>query len=672
VELLKKFKVVIIVFVTLLVLYFLFPSATSRKIVRTKIKKQHIIRKDVKNYVTLSAYTRLTRKKITEFHEAPVLSELVKQGKLPKVEDRLPDEPMVTVPYEQVGTYGGTLRTEGLKLIILMHHGLFIQNSAGNKVLPDLAESYTFAKDYKSLTIRLRKGVRWSDGHPFTVDDILFWWEDEMNNKDLNPGGPWGSYAYASFHKISDHILKIKLKYPTASFLAEVSHPFTLGQCFFYNPKHYLKKWHIKYNPKADELAKEEGFGSWTEAYYYHEGKWELHKRENVPTLYAWEIEKVTSTYIVARRNPYFWQIDTAGNQLPYIDRIIATFTKETQPKLLSMLGGQLDYVPGMEEIVLDDYPFLKENEEKCGYQIRTQPGDYQSSVTVTFNPLVPNKAIRKLFHDFRFRKALSIGMDRDAINDAVFLGLGTPRQHGPLPIVSYYKKEWGEYCIQYDLQKANALLDEMGLIWDDDHKYRIGFDGKPVEILVESGHGGDTEAGVAEVLAGQYAKLGIKLVIKTEKLVHSRLKNDEYELLVCDNGMVATELGLQSQEKPFWDYAFGWEKWLIHMVNKEFFNRQQKVPDKAVEPPDEWKQVARWIQKAKMISPDTPEYKMYKQKATEYRIKQLWHLGTVYKVPIIDLVSNRLKNYPNLDWFGWNNGGLVMLQSQQWYLLNK
>jgi len=216
-----------------------------------------------KYYATPSDYQKATGKRITRFSESPDLAELVKQGKLPPVEQRLPKEPLVVGPIEKIGKYGGELHTATLSYSWGSDGGsharipyLYWIDKNTQEVIPFLAKGYEFSKDARTLTLYLREGMKWSDGEPFTVDDILFWWNDIINNKDLTPTPPqqWTPGGkLPKFEKINDYAIRIKFAVPYKPILSVLGYWGSMqGQ--FFAPKHYLKRWHIKYNPDADKI----------------------------------------------------------------------------------------------------------------------------------------------------------------------------------------------------------------------------------------------------------------------------------------------------------------------------------------------------------------------------------------------------------------------------------
>jgi len=243
-------------------------------------------------YATLEEYEKITGKEITKFNESPMFRVKVAAGELPPVDERVSAEPLVIEPVEKVGKYGGILHTfakspMGWSADADIRRGqLFRLNESATKAIPALGKGYELSKDCKTYTLYLRKGVKWSDGHPFTVDDILFWWEDEILNDELTPTKPrmWmPGGKLTEFEKIDDYTLRMHFAVPNPTIVMSLARAYQGG---FFDPKHYLKKWHIKYNPEANELAKKEGFDNWYQAF-------EFHKEVGPKERYRWESTSV-------------------------------------------------------------------------------------------------------------------------------------------------------------------------------------------------------------------------------------------------------------------------------------------------------------------------------------------------------------------------------------------
>ncbi|MFN3699602.1 MAG: ABC transporter substrate-binding protein, partial [Dictyoglomus sp.] len=275
-----------------------------------------------------------------KYNESPMTAALVKQGKLPPVEQRLPKNPIVVKPFEEIGVYGGTLRRAwlgpgdrwGIAKICYDANNLMRWASDSKTILPWLVEKYTVSKDGRIFTFKLREGLKWSDGHPMTVDDVIFWYEDVIGNEELTPTFPAGFVqdgVRAKFVKVDDYTFRIEFKNPNPMFIYTFPTPGwyianSKGSFAFYAPKHYLMQFHPKYTDpkKLEEIAKKAGFKFWYE-YFWEKARHGWGGLCEMPTLSPYILKEKSQTQIILERNPYYWKIDTEGKQLPYLDRII-------------------------------------------------------------------------------------------------------------------------------------------------------------------------------------------------------------------------------------------------------------------------------------------------------------------------------------------------------------
>ena len=242
-------------------------------------------------------------------HENPLFAERVKAGKLPPVSERVPEEALVYLPYDDCGKYGGMLRglskalESGTSEILSWRQvNLVALNEDLQTLVPNVAKSWKWNKDFSSITIALRKGHKWSDGEPFTSDDVVFYIDDLIKNKDLHKVVPsaWRvGGAPVEVTKIDDLTFRFDFAAPYPGLL----HFLATGGSYFaaYTPKHHYKKYHIKYNPKADEEAKAAGHGGWTQRFGLIWSKWK--DAENItphaltrPTLESHILEFKTNT----------------------------------------------------------------------------------------------------------------------------------------------------------------------------------------------------------------------------------------------------------------------------------------------------------------------------------------------------------------------------------------
>ncbi len=619
-------------------------------------------------YATLQEYEQLTGNKITRFSEAPMLKTLVAAGELPPLEERLPEEPLVIVPVEGIGQYGGALHCPSVGVAgwsDITHGrwgGILRTNTTSTKALPYIAKGYEFSNDYKTLTIYLRKGLKWSDGQLFTVDDLLFWWEDITLNKNLTPVVPlaWNiGGKLPQFEKVDDYTLRMHFAAPCPS------KAIALGssggwQTYFYDPKHYLKKWHVDYNPEADELARKEGFEHWWEAFEYHRTYAPPIDDPNLPSLGPWKLESVTTNQKVFVRNPYYCAIDTAGNQLPYIDKAIRLILADTELFKMKAVAGEIDFT--WRAVTTEDYSLLKKNEEKGGY--RTMLTDYPAPFIVALNVNHKDPVLRKIFQDVRFRRAMSLAIHRDEINEVVFSGTGTPTANIPNPSCSFYKEEWRTAWARYDPEEANRLLDEMGLRWDKDHEYRLRPDGKRLSIIVQIASGLPTDLSVIELVKEYWEKVGAKTSIKVceRSFYYTRLDAGEHDAAEWTNDENFEGIILTS---PLTYFILGYNpapavKWFQYWTTKG---------KSGEEPPEDVKLYYNRIDEWLTTAPGTPRYTELAHKIFDWVIDQVYYIGIIGTVKWPVVVNKNLRNIAiEGQPYIWASLYMVPYLPEQWY----
>lgn len=604
------------------------------------------------------------------YKEAPMLADLVKAGKLPPVEQRLPKEPLVVKPLEKTGKYGGLLRTGFLQTSLwgftcLRAQGLITYDLACSKFDLDMAKSIKWSPDAKVLTIELREGHRWSDGAPFTVDDILFWWEDVANNKDLTPAAnkfwqPGGKPA--EFKKISPTVLQIvfAVPYPVATDLLARARYSTDTQ--FMLPTHYLSKWHLKYNDKANDVAKAENQDSWTKAFRLHAfpgNNFEIGR----PTLWAWIPDKSTAERALAVRNPYYHQVDSEGNQLPYIDQVECVVTNNREVHTLKTANGEFDFE--CYWLDLKDMSTFKASAQKGNYRV-LMPRNLWSS----FWAFMPNRnckdaALRDLFNKKDWRIALSIGLNRKAISDALFYGLATPFPAICMPTMSFFKKEWATKYVEYDLAKANQLLDGLGLTKKDAEGYRLRPDGAgKLTIELSQAALGGTQLAVCEMAKSDWKKLGLDIVVKEYETSLYTTKQTANELQIATHN--AGRSALFGRPNPL---SFGFDdpannRWAPMWTL--WFSSSGKD---GIEPPAEIKKQYDLMAQWRQTVVGTPEFDKIGAEYWTYFVEEIPIIGTVGLDPLPMVVNNKLRNVPEQDlWWSSDTNFYAPYWPTQWF----
>jgi peptide/nickel transport system substrate-binding protein len=472
-----------------------------------------------------------------KYHEAPTLADLVKAEKLPPVEQRLPEQPLVVPVVERVGEYGGLWRRAFLgpadanNYVRVVYDGLFRFSPDGADIEPKIALGTKSSADFKVWTILLRKGARWSDGAPFTADDILFWYNNVLLNKDLIPVPPtWirnADGSPAKVEKLDDYTVQFTYDRPATLFLSEIANQDGPDQQLaIFLPAHYLKKFHPAYTSKEelDRMAQAASFRSWNELFNARAAPARNPER---PTMAAWmPVTRVSDQVFSLKRNPYYIGVDKAGNQLPYVDELRFTYFADQQALNLAAIAGDFD----MQErhIQMTNYPVLKEQEKAGKYRVIIWPTFGGSDAVIAFNATyTADPAIGALLASKDFRIALSYAINRDEIKESVFLGLGEARQAVPAPWHPYFPgKEWATEYTEFDRDKANKMLDALGLAKRDPQGVRLMDNGKPaiIEISVVPAFGAWPD--VAQLVAKDWEAVGIKAIVQIrERALHFNMR---------------------------------------------------------------------------------------------------------------------------------------------------
>lgn len=465
----------------------------------------------------------------TSFAEAPGLAALVAAGTLPPVADRLPDQPLVIEPLGSIGQYGGTL-TRALRgnadhnsiLRIVGNQGLTRWDPQFTTVLPNVAASWEVSDDATAYTFHLRPDMKWSDGEPFTADDVVFFVNDLLNNKEFFPAPPQAYVAGgepAQVTKVDDHTVTFTFARPFGRFPYELATP--LGQHPVLYAKHYCQQFHPTYNPDIANVIAANSAGDWVNLFRMKCGDIEIPARwgnPERPTLDPWIIETpyvAGATEVLMERNPYFWQVDTAGNQLPYIDGIRNKVISDPEGIVLAAINGELDLqIRHLNEII--NKPVLAENTEAGNYELVEVTPTNSNEMGFFFNLTHPDPEMRELMRNHDFRRALSQAMDRQEMIDIVWLGQSQPYQVGPVPAHRLYNEQLGTQYLEYDPDMANQLLDQIGLDQRDGEGFRTLASGQRVFLNVDVMLPHASIIDALELVKQYWADVGIDMNINT------------------------------------------------------------------------------------------------------------------------------------------------------------
>ncbi len=498
-----------------------------------------------------------------KFGEAPSLVDLVKAGTLPSVDKRLPnpDNLMVIKPLNEIGQYGGTWRRaftgpadhENGNRINSLDKILHFDYT-GLKIMPSLAKDWTVSDDGKTTTIYLREGARWSDGEPLTADDFMFWFEDIYSNPEIVPT-PFPEMQINGqagvMKKIDQFTIAFEFPEPYAYFVYELAGSTGIGAGLAtrgafqnwgggYCPAHYLKQFLPKYSTveAVSKAATDAGFDNWVSML---KSKYSWALNPDLPVMTPWRTTSPINTPTWSmERNPYFWAVDHEGNQLPYIDKITMTLAENTEVANLRAIAGEYDLQE--RHMGLAKLPVFLENAEKGNYSVHLDPAFNGSDVAIHIgNAYKGDAEIAKWLRNREFRHALSMGIDRDQLNEAFWLGLGTPGSTAPAETTLYSPgPEWRAKWCTLDVAQANQMLDKLGLDKKDSEGYRLRTD-KQERLrfeMVTVGGQFVPYTQVGEMIKQQWKAIGIDVDIKEmeRNLAFGMDANDENQMLTWAN----------------------------------------------------------------------------------------------------------------------------------------
>lgn len=613
-------------------------------------------------YSTLGEYEKVTGKTIETFSEAPMLKTKVATGELLPVKQRLPEDFVVIEPLEEIGQYGGTARVfsiapghPGDGAYISGQEPILRVASDLKTTIPNIARKWELSEDGKTLTLYLRKGMKWSDGYPFTADDIMYWWEDMVLNDELTPVKPVQYWApggeLMKVEKVDDYTVRFRFAapYPNVPMLLSGPEGFWKAQY----PKHYLSQFHIKYNSKANELAKERGFDFWHQLHIEMTLNWcSLMRYPDVPTINAFKCVERTASHLLYERNPYYWKVDTEGNQLPYIDRILVKKVEDIEMYTAKIVTGEADFAA--RETSLENYPLYVESAEKAGYRVLPWPSGFGTMVLYQLNLTCKDPVLREIFLDVRFRRAMSLALNREEINEILFFGMGKPGQWTLISKSILYEPRFAQAYAQYDPEEANRLLDEMGLEWDRKHEYRLRPDGKRLVWTNEYYPGGMNIAGEAtsELAVRYWKEIGCQVLLKPitgELSLQRAAANEIYmNLWIGDRG---TDMAFFTGDlKWFVPMNTGWEM----SYGVEWARWYQSEGKAGEEPPEKVKQIYEWRQEL-LATMDEEERILMGKNILASQAENVWAIGTVAEVPVPIIVRKNLRNIPEEGLYTWD-----------------
>ena len=627
------------------------------------------------SFATPGDYTAATGNAIDGYHEAPLLAARVADGSLPPVAERLPDEPLVIRPLEAIGSYGGSLVAPATGATwggVDIHYGMLQMPVALNydftTTSPNLVKAVELSADAQTLTFTLRSGMRWSDGSPFGVDDFLFWHQDIFLNEEISPVTPrhfTRSGEPMQMTSPDDQTIVLSFAAPYPSIINRFA--WRAPNVIPFAPRAFLSQFHKTYNDQADAQAKEAGFEDWTQFFGAKAAFDEAQQEVGIPGVDPWVLVEVDSTgNKYYDRNPYYWKVDVAGNQLPYADEMHRMLIDSVDVMNLKAVAGEFTH-SGFH-MTIDNMPLYKENEAQGDYTVRVWKFPWGAAPRIVFNYTHPDPVKREIFRDLRFRQAMSLAIDREEYNDVIFLGRAVPRQFSPVPPTTFLEPWMEQHFAEHDPERASALLDEMGLERGA-AGFRLRPDGQTLELELEFlAEGTVPFPDVAELMQKYWQEVGVKinLQLRERSLLLSRGRANEKDIGFWPAGL-SHEFGLfVNPAKLYPAHGTAFEG-----VNQPWLDWYNSHGAQGEEPEPAAREIFALIDEWQLQSPGSAEYDRLGREILTKLVNQLYLIGTIGLGPKPILIRNDVGNVtPDDDMlFGFGYGFWNPYGVDQWYL---
>jgi peptide/nickel transport system substrate-binding protein len=597
----------------------------------------------------------------TELIETPSLAERVASGELPPVAERVPLEPLVVdlaASGRAAGSPGGTMRmfmtrAKDVRYMSAYGYARLVGYSPQYKLMPDLLRDMTISEDGTSVTLHLRRGHKWSDGHPFTTEDFRYWWEDVALNPDLSPGGPPVEMLTDGTPPTVEVIDAVTIKYtwimPNPLFVPALSRA---RPVYIYTPAHYMKQFHQKYaDPKKLEAAIAVNHSThWAKVHNHLDNLYKFDNPE-LPVLQPWfnTSEKNGRRFVLAR-NPFYHRIDANGRQLPYIDGVELEIAASGLIPAKVALGEATLQV---RSLGFSDAPVLKKGEAAGDYVVNLWRSGTASEVALYPNLTYGDPVWRSLFRETNFRRALSLAVSRKAINKVLYFGLAKERAVAALEESPFFSAENSVAWARFDLDEANRLLDELGLKKRNGAGVRLLPDGRPMEIIIETAGERREVADTLELIAATWAQAGIRLLVRA--LDRDVMRNRAYSgrsMMVAwygwNNG-VPTADAAPAELAPVDQANYSWPRWGQYHQTKSSAGEavDMPAPQRLLTLYEQWTRSGSAARKAAIW-----------REMLDIHADQVFVIGTISRAPIPAAVTAKLRNVPSEAMYCWDPGG--------------
>ena len=609
--------------------------------------------------VMLGPSTSMTTERPGIFLETPMFEAAVAAGKLPPVKKRLPEEPFLLKTGQQgfqPGKHGGSLkllmgRKKDTRQLVVYGYARLVGYDKNFNFVPDILKKFE-VKHGRIFTLHLRKGHRWSDGHPFTSEDFRYYFEDVATNKKIaNESLPQVMLVEGKpplFEVLDKHTVRYTWHKPNPFILPRLA---GARPIYLYRPAHYLKKFHIKYTPlrALEVLVKKAKKRNWV-ALHYIVGQQYKNVNPELPSLQPWVlVTKPPAKRFNFLRNPYYHRVDMNGRQLPYINDVKVNVTSS---KLIPIKAGAGETDLQSRGLNFTNYTLLKKSEKKFGYSTKLWRTAKGARWAIYPNLNFRDMEWRKLFRNVNFRRALSIAIDRHEINQVFYYGLARETNNSVLRESPLFDEKFANRWSQFDLNAANQMLDDLGLVKRNSKGFRLLPNGQPMELTVVFSTEEDEPSDILELVSDTWRKIGIKVFSKPlhREVMRNRIFSGNVQMSIwsgLENGIPnasssPAELAPTSQQQLQWPM---WGQYL-ETGGKSGQAIDMEVPQKLFELKDAWREARS----------EGDRIKIWHEMLDTYT-SNVFSIGIIASVPQVVLVNNSLQNVPDKAIYNWDPG---------------
>jgi len=606
------------------------------------------------------------------FNEAPMLAEMVARGELPPVHERLPDEPFISSAPE-IGVYGGVYRGAGfgpthgqLDTEAMRFVGLLRLEPDLVTMRPFLIRDFSVSSDFTTYTLYLRSGLRWSDGELFTSADFSFWYNYMLLNEEITPVIPARYIVNDEVMQLEtpdDLTVVMRFSAPNPAFDVVMLRSLFPGEAKW-APRHYLEPFHPDFNPDVEAQASEAGYDTWLEYFQFRADRTQAGTDTEAPALSPWVLRRIDADgNRFFDRNPFYFVVDSEGNQLPYIDQQVSVLVPDNENRILRIMAGEI-HAAAENPLPVRDFTLYVEGEEQGDYTVFLFDNTRGTDAAVTFNINHSDPVLREIFNDIRFREAMALAIDRDTINDVLFFGRAAVRGAVPPPPPNTsFMDDWMiEHMTQFDVDAANARLDDMGLEWNAAGDQRLRPDGQPIFIVLETI---EEFAPQSEMIAEMFTNnVGVRTELRVQEraFMRERFSTNERDAQVFTLDGV-TEFSLRMNPdgiRPPWrSFEIGfaplyYEWWATDGAG-------------GLEPPQLLQDLRDMVNEWITLQPGTPEFENLGREIATIHTENVWYIGTTV-APRVVIISNLLGNTPTEGTFAFDFGFWYPFRGDAWF----